>query len=481
MSAIGPVGPRIPEPRFEGDVEPPVATPAAPDTTEAERAQAAALAAMRALPAMQALRGQSSLDRSVTPTEDGAEARLGARIQGRAGPLSGSAGASVQATVSDRVENGNRVATAEARAQADVNIHFERGRFSSGFSATEGAAARARAEVVGGQPGSALPDPMNPRGMPIGSAITFEAERFSNRGYEAAFRGLATETQISDVNRVSARIERTGEHTVRVTAGPSQHFTADNTFGANPAEGVRVRAGRTDHLEGSQQRTATFDLSTPEGTAGYHRFLSSGRLPTENGTGVSEVRTERSTTYESGGRLELHAGEFGRSVGIDDARGSRTQTQQPDGTSQVETNLRWGGNVPLRMEQQFGADGREVPEARRYHYDLTLDAHSAQALNAARGGQGEPLVAGQRVTVSLDAAQMEALRQTAAGAAAPGRHGRPGENPFRTVLEDTAGRPHDAMGFALSLARSNDRYGLTTTLAQLAPEGGAPISVTVAR
>lgn len=278
---------------------------------------------------------------------------------------------------------------------------------------------------------AATVNPFDPTTIPVGGSVTVDGSDFVNTSFEASFRYIGTKTNISNAEGVSYKIERVDEDTVQVTAGPTETINAFNGVGVKVGD-VSIMAGREDQLHGAELQTAQFDISTPEGQAAFEHFNATGQIAHET-PGVSNVATISRIDYSSQTQLRT---ELGGNVSIDlggqGNLGSSVQVTYPDGSYSLTTDLSYGGNVPLTIEQRFDAEGNELPGERSYQFEVSTDVagynwvernifgHNeaaeeqsmADLLNwVTSGGAGTdgPVDAGDTATLEFSQEQMQAL------------------------------------------------------------------------
>lgn len=357
-----------------------------------------------------------------------------------------------------KTENGVTTYTVESEASVTVEGGVNTPQAGLTVAHSEGlrgsySVAMPEAAAKGVNPGAV--NPYDPSSMPTGTVVTMSGEQFSSNEFEATFRNLAVATKVEEASGVSVAIEKTGEHTVRVTAGPTQAVEAYNSVGVD--FGVASAAlGRTDNLDSATLKTAEFDLSTPEGKAAYNEFLTAGTLPSNNGTGVSNVATVETIDYSSESSLDVSLGPIDLSFKGAKNTGNSVVTTYPDGTKDVTVGLDYSENVPMQLTRRYDAQGNEVISERRYSYELTADENTAQLLNASLtgdAGQAEsgPVEPGKTVTLTFTEAQMREYMKMTQRASEAGF----GSNDLDVLVKDYDGRfvnsPED---FAIALARN---------------------------
>lgn len=287
-------------------------------------------------------------------------------------------------------------------------------------------------------------NPFDPSTMPTGTVVKLEESSFTNTKLGASFKALSIDSGVREGEGVSIAIEKTGDHTVRVTTGPSETLDASMRVGLG-AGGVSVGIGRKDDLDHGTLRSAEFDLSTSEGAQAYADFLEKGQLPDGPGPGVSGVTKVETTSMSSTMAIDAKMGDQ-RVVLLDNGNeGTRTRTTLPDGTASETATLRYGDNTPLEVTRAYDESGNERVDGRRYALEVKVDENNAELLNTALGQDGA-VKPGQTATITFTEGQMSAyLEQTKAAAAA---------SPLGSDLDGLLSGVSTPMEFAVALVRS---------------------------
>lgn len=179
-------------------------------------------------------------------------------------------------------------------------------------------------------------------------------------------------SDIREGSGMMIEMRREGD-SVQVTAGPKEFIENEGkiSLGVGP---VSVSGGRTDSLTNYQLRTATFDLSKPEGQEAYNAFRESGRLPEREGPGVSNTLRLERVKYESQAEFGLEIGPIELSAEGAANTGDMLITHNPDGTTTRSLELVYGGDHPdLTIEQRFDAEGKLIPGSERYTYTFDTE------------------------------------------------------------------------------------------------------------
>lgn len=406
---------------------------------------------------------KATLDRSVNITPDTISASVSGGFSGEVKNARGygvSFGIDAEASVVADQKTENGVTTFNVAAEASVTV-------SGGVNTPKAGLTVAHSEGITANYSVSMPEaaaqdvdpktvnPFDPSSMPTGTVVKLDGSQFTSNEFKATFQHLGVETKVTESSGVSIAIEKTGTNTVRVTAGPTEAIEAYNAVGLDFGV-VSASLGRTDNLSSATLKTAEFDLSTPEGLAGYNDFLANGTIPSQNGRGVSDVATIEKLDYssESGGNVSL--GPIDLSFKGQKNTGASVTTTYPDGTRDVTVNLDYGSNVPLQLTRKYDAQGQEILAERRYAYTLNTDENSAQLLNAALGGSPEAGDSGQvpanaSVTLTFTEAQMSAYMKQVQGASNAGLGTTSLDVLVKDYDDNFINSPED---FAISLARN---------------------------
>lgn len=298
-------------------------------------------------------------------------------------------------------------------------------------------------------------NPFDPSSMPTGTVVKIDGSDYTSNEFKATFRNIAAETKVTSEEGTSLLVEKTGAETVRVTAGPTEAIQAYNGVGLD-FEQVKVMLGNDTSLSGATLKTAEFDLSTPEGLAGYNDFVANGNMPADNGPGISEVKTIEKLDYSSQSKIEAKLGPL--ELGLDGAKntGDSVVTTYPDGTAERTFNVQYSGNVPMTLTQKYDADGNEIMDERQYAFTLKVDENTSQLINAAQTGDVDkakdgPVKPGETVTITYTHEEMAELQ----GHAEDALEGLGGmDHGLRILTQDYDGNPVETFDFALGLARN---------------------------
>ena len=378
-------------------------------------------------------------------------------------------GGGANASISGGVNTADGVTT--YKASSDVSVFLKGGVSTPQAGLEIGRTEGIRASYQVAMPSDAGVDPLSvnpfdPQSMPVGTTVTMHGSDYSTNEFKATFRNIATQTKVTDETGVSTVVARTGEDTVRVTAGPTEAVKAYNGVGVEFGVGS-IMLGRNDSLSGATLRTAEFDLSNAAGQAAYNDFLATGALPETNGSGVANVATVERLDYSSQTHLGAKLGPVNLSLDGAKNTGNMVVTTHADGSIERNVDLQYSGNVPMNISQRWDANGNEIADARVYSYDVKVDQSNVQLLNAALSGglDGAPVSEGQTVTLGFSETQMSALAGQTSAAVDNGAHMSLGTLLGYMNTDGSYPTP-DAWDFALSLGRNlgNSDYGLSERL-----------------
>lgn len=388
-------------------------------------------------------------------------------------------GVNADATVvtGEKTENGTTTYT----ASTDVSISLKGGVKSkqAGIEVghTEGIKSSyevSMPEEAANQADLSAVNPFDPDSMPTGTSVKIDGSNYTTNEFSATFKNLANKYTHTEASGTSVAVEKTGEHTVRVTAGPTEAIDAYNGVGVDFGV-ASAMLGRADHLGSATLQSAEFDLSTEAGRTAYNNFVTNGTLPEDNGEGISNVKTIEKLDYSSQTKIDAKLGPV--EFGINGAKntGSSVVVTEPDGTMTRTVDLQYSGNVPLTISQKFDADGNEIVGERTYSYTIKTDGNTAQFINAAQTGSVEnaqdgPVKPGQTVTITYTQEEMSQLQSYAENTleASQGMDFK-----LRALVQDYDGNSIGTQDFALALARNlgGSDYGSAERLFHIAQGG----------
>ncbi len=299
---------------------------------------------------------------SVTANDDGVTVKAG----GSAGTKGLKIKFGTEISSTSNVESKDGFTTLTAEGSMSVNFGGEVDLSTVGFGAnfTKGVKTKYElrmsdadyAKVRSGQ--APMPDPYNPDTMPAGSSVMLNSSDFKSTGFEASYKKLKLETNVTEEQGLSVAVEKTGANTVRVTAGPTE--AVENSWKLGLSLGpASIHIGNTARLDQFKLKTAEFDLSTDTGRAAYNAFLTTGKLPTQNGNGISNVATVEKLQYNSTSSAGISLGPLSGSVELSDSSLNVVRTTYPDGSMDQVTDAELESGTPVHVEQHFRPDGTE--------------------------------------------------------------------------------------------------------------------------
>lgn len=422
---------------------------------------------------------------SATPGDGGFKVTQETRQQG-----SGPAGGPFRATTLGASESSG-----DGRVQYQLELETVAGqRQKSGIvesTHTEGLRGRYRVSLPEGD--GTDPTRINrfdPQTLPNGASVTLDAQSFSGTAMAGTFRNIAAEHKLTEAEGASFRVDRLEDGRVRVTTGPNQAVEAFNGLGFS-AKGVTALAGRQDALGQSSVRTATFNLASADGQAAYQQFAANGTLDAKT-PGMDNVATVERLGMSSQTRLKVDVGSvFGVDLAGQRNTGDVTHVRRDDGSFTEMRHVHYSGNLPVTRLSQYGADGQELRDQRRYEFTFDLRQHAqgdqvAGLLNSAltgdTGARG-PVKAGELNAVSFSEDQLRAMMERTQQMVQ--------DNPmlgprWQLLAQDGKGAPQtDVDAYAASLARNQGQseYGMAEQMFRIATanraEGVQKINATV--
>jgi hypothetical protein len=299
---------------------------------------------------------------SVTANADGVTVSAGGSVGVKG--LKIKFGTEISQTSNIESKDGFTTLTATGSMSVNLGGEVDLGAVGFGGNITEGVKTKYQvrmsdadyAKVSSGQ--APVPDPYNPDTMPEGSSVLLNSTDFQSTAFEASYRNLKLDTNVSEEHGLSVAVEKTGANTVRVTAGPTE--AVENSFKLGLSLGpASAHIGNTTRLDQFKLKTAEFDLSTDTGRAAYNAFLTTGKLPSQNGDGVSNVATVEKLQYDSTTSAGASLGPLSGSVDLANSNLSIVKTTYPDGSVDQVTDAKLTAGTPVHLEQHFNPDGTE--------------------------------------------------------------------------------------------------------------------------
>ena len=409
---------------------------------------------------------------SATPGDGGVKVTQEARQQG-----SGPAGGPFRATTLGVSES-----SADGRVHHQLEMETVAGQRQKGgiveSTQTEGQRGRYRVSLPEGDGTDPTRiNPFDPQSLPKGSSVTLDAQSFSGTALSGTFRHIAAEHKLTEAEGASFRVDRLEDGRVRVTTGPNQAVEAFNGLGFS-AKGVTAIAGRQDALGQSSVRTATFDLADADGRTAYQQFVANGSLDSKT-PGMDDVATVERLGMSSQARLKVEVGSvFGVDLAGARNSGDVTQVRRDDGSYTEFRHVHYSGNLPATRISEYGNDGQELRDQRRYEFtfDLRQHEHGAQVagmLNAALSGDTSralrgPVREGELNTVSFTEDQLRAMMERTQQMV----HDNPmlGTRWHLLAEDGRGGAQTDVDAYAASLARNQGQseYGMAEQMFRIA-------------
>lgn len=355
---------------------------------------------------------------------------------------------------------------------------------AGGFTQEDSTGARGRYRVslphdaLGTDPTTV--NPFDPQTIPRGGSVTLDGQHFTGTALEGRFRNIAIQSQATEAQGASYRVDHLQDGRVRVTTGPNQAVEAFNGVGFAAGKLAAV-AGRQDALGQSTVRTATFDLDQVDGRAAYQHFIDTGVMDAHT-PGVQDLATVERLGMSSQTRLKAGVGDaFAVDLAGQRNTGDVVRVRHEDGSFTEQRTVEYSGNVPVSRFSAHGADGQEDISQRRYQFQIDLRDHEhgqqiAGMMNAALTGNAAgdrgPLHAGVENALVLDEPQMRTLMERTQAMVR--------DNPmlgpdWRLLAEDEQGNAQtDVDAFAAGLARNqgHSAYGLGERLFRVASAEG---------
>jgi hypothetical protein len=236
---------------------------------------------------------------------------------------------------------------------------------------------------------SAIPNPLQPMGMPVGSSVIIRGEELEGSTTVLSYKLLREVVTTTDLEGVAFGVTRVSDSVFELTTGPIAAVEHDRYYGVGIAS-ANAGIGVSERYDGGSLDVVQVDLATPEGQSAYQSFMQSGTVPDAMGPGVVDV----STRIQIGGEAtsSLQANVLGGTIGgAATTDFDKTLTTHSDGTSEQRATLVGTSNrVGFEIVQQFDANEQPVPGSREWTVLLEggMTAGAAGSLEAAYSGQG---------------------------------------------------------------------------------------------
>lgn len=261
---------------------------------------------------------------------------------------------------------------------------------------------------------SALPNPLDPLGMPAGSGVLISGQNYESSSTSAGFKGLlvgASDTQLEGAGFSVRRLEGS---MVEIAAGPMDAVESSFHLGLGRPSSASVRLEAENSLEERRLSVAQLDLSTAEGQTAYRQFLENGLVPDAIGPGIPQAGHRTVLDVEQAQRVGLYVGSG--SIAFDNSTQQRVTLDESGGNAEYRFEYSRSGQIATESRFPAGADGR--PDFSQGHYRLTLPDVGPDEAGALRGGFGgtqgaRGLDDRQAVDIAMDSAQLMQLRERA--------------------------------------------------------------------
>jgi hypothetical protein len=230
-----------------------------------------------------------------------------------------------------------------------------------------------------------LPNPFDPRSMPEGSAAVLKGQNYKGTDFEFAYRHIATEAKVTDLQGVGMSVEKQADNKVRISSGPVKAIENEAYVGLAHKD-ISVGLKNKQGLENTTMRVADLDLSTQEGLDKYHRFLITGQVPEADGNTVTRSGTTQTLKLTNETSAQVSLGPVDISKQLLSTEGERKTTQYTDGSKSDEVSLTYGRGSNLTISKEFDFLGNPVTDPDKPTYALTmgqLDPRSSSSLAAA--------------------------------------------------------------------------------------------------
>jgi hypothetical protein len=190
---------------------------------------------------------------------------------------------------------------------------------------------------------------------------------------EAAYRHIATEAKVTDLQGVGMSVEKQEGNKVRISSGPVNAIENEAYVGLADKDlsiGLKNKQG----LENSTMRVADLDLSTQEGLDQYHRFLLTGKVPEADGNTVTRSGTTQTLKITNETSVQASIGPVDINAQLLSSEGERKVTQYTDGSKSDEVSLDYGRGNNLTISKDFDFLGKPVTDPEKPTYALTMGA-----------------------------------------------------------------------------------------------------------
>ncbi|NZA25690.1 hypothetical protein H0E84_04785 [Luteimonas sp. SJ-92] len=241
------------------------------------------------------------------------------------------------------------------------------------------------AELDGGEL-SALPNPLDPMGMPTGTSLLIRGQSLEGSSFEANYKAFTLGSTHTELSGLGFGVTRQEGSIVEVYAGPVDTVENEMFFGIGRQGVAAIGIGSEYSSETREMEVARIDLSTAEGQAAYQEFITSGRVPDWAPPGVPQSGTTSIYDGEHASFIGIQLG------GLDISTGGESQisvrdTSWDDGTIDRQLTYSNSGGLTTDVRFQVAANGEpDFDQAQWTVVRADLDPVLASYLEASYDG-----------------------------------------------------------------------------------------------
>ncbi|ABY22954.1 hypothetical protein RSal33209_1216 [Renibacterium salmoninarum ATCC 33209] len=303
--------------------------------------------------------------------------------------------------------------TVETEAKGSIDLK----RFGLSGSLSDGQ----KFEYKGTVPKGTDPLSINPNDSatwPPGTTVQVDSSDSSTQGMGIKYGALGLDSNVSSSDGTSQIIAKNPDGKVSVMTGPTNNITNSATLSLGLDE-IKASIGASKSLTDTTLNSATFDPNTPQGQAAINDYMSSGKIPSNDGPGVRNLATVTKVTYTSGTEAGIKIGPLELGGKGEDYTSSMVSTKYGDGYSDQLVNVHSPGSPDMAITSKFDQGGNLVPGSGNYSYQMNnisnLDAQilNTKSYSGINGGGFKP---GDNITVNLTAQQLATFQDTAKAA-----------------------------------------------------------------
>lgn len=261
-------------------------------------------------------------------------------------------------------------------------------------------------------------DPNDSATWPPGTTVQIDSSDTSAQGMGIKYGALGLDSKVSSSDGTSQIIAKNPDGKVSVMTGPTNSITNSATLSLGLDE-IKASIGASKSLTDAKLHSATFDLNTPQGQAAINEYMSTGKIPSNDGPGVTNVATIGKVTFTSGSEAGIKLGPLELGGKAEDYTSSIVSTTYGDGHSDQLVNVHRPGSPDMVMTTKFDHAGNPVPGSGNYSYQMNnISDFDAQILNTKSysGINGGGFKSGDNITVNLTAQQLATFQDTAKAA-----------------------------------------------------------------